>query len=160
MIKVYEKVLDGTERFDHEDKERTWTLDDVANAYRKVMTISSQNSDIDRYTMVSTKLSELYHQKLKNLDMAVEVLSERILFLENQSDSHRVKETYTDIISLLNNESQTNDLDERKAIYLCNALEKVKIRRCQCYGKNGGKFYPLIIVLISIFLYYIVGLER
>ena len=127
MIKVYEKVLDGTERLDNEGKERPWTLEDVANAYRKVMTISSQNADIERYTMISTKLSELYHQKLKNLDKALEVLSERILFLENQSDNHKVKETYTEIIRLLNTESQTTDLDERKTTHLCNALEKVKI---------------------------------
>ena len=55
----------------------------------------------------------------------MEILSERISFLESHSDDGNIKETYTDIIRLLNSESQTNELDEKKTTMLCTALEKV-----------------------------------
>ena len=125
LIKVYEKVLDGSEQYDNDGKERSWNLEDVAKAYSKVLSICSHNADIERYVTVSGKLSEFYLRKTKNVDKALEVLSERITFLESHSDSGSIKETYTDIIRLLNSESQTNELDEKKTTMLCTALEKV-----------------------------------
>ena len=141
LIKVYEKVLDGSEQYDDDRKERSWNLEDVATAYIKVLSICSQNTDIDRYIAVSGKLSEFYLRKTKNVDKALEILSERISFLENHSDCGNIKETYTDIIRLLNSESQTNELDEKKTTMLCTALEKVN--NCEKANKSRWRSFGI-----------------
>ena len=125
LTKVYEKALEGSNQFDHDGRDRQWSLDDVAKAYSKILTICSQTADIDRYISISGKLSEFYQQKMKNLDKALEVLSEKINFLENHHDNSNIKDTYTNIIRLLSHESQTNELEEPKTAMLCTALEKV-----------------------------------
>ena len=125
LVKVYEKALDGSNQCIQDGKERAWSLDDVANAYSKILAICSQNADIERYNNTSTKLAEFYHLKLNDLNQALGVLTEKVSFMENQGDSGKIRETYAVIIRLLCSESQTNDLNECHTTLLCTALEKV-----------------------------------
>ena len=50
LTKLYEKVLnDGKTNESLENKDRKWSLHDVANAYINILLISSQNMDIEKY---------------------------------------------------------------------------------------------------------------
>ena len=90
LTKLYEKILNESQNdTSNESVDRKWNIEDVLTAYSKMLSICSQNVDVDKYINISTKLANLYQQKLNDLDSGLNVLSEKIGFLENQNKFKR-----------------------------------------------------------------------
>ena len=126
-MKLYEKILnDIKDDSSFENKNLKWNLDDVVNAYRKILSIYAQNVDIDKYVGISVKLVQLYQIKLRSLDSALDALSERIRFLETQTNEYtKVTEAYLEMVRLISSEAQANEVSDEKSMILCDTIEKV-----------------------------------
>ena len=129
-MKLYEKILnDIKDDSSFENKNLKWNLDDVVNAYRKILSIYAQNVDIDKYVGISVKLVQLYQIKLRSLDSALDALSERIRFLETQTNEYtKVTEAYLEMVRLISSEAQANEVSDEKSMILCDTIEKVILK--------------------------------
>ena len=127
LSKLYEKLVkeykpDST----IESKDHIWNLNDVANAYSKILSLYSQTNNVEKYVTVSVKLVQLHQTKRKNLDDAVNVITERVDFLcDKPNENERLKDAYAELVRLISSEAQTNDVSDEKNAILCDALEKV-----------------------------------
>ena len=130
LVKLYEKILnDIKDDSSFENKNLKWNLDDVVNAYRKILSIYAQNVDIDKYVGISVKLVQLYQIKLRSLDSALDALSERIRFLETQTNEYtKVTEAYLEMVRLISSEAQANEVSDEKSMILCDTIEKVILK--------------------------------
>ena len=130
LVKLYEKLLNGSKEDLTTDKSNSsWNLGDVVSAYRTILSIYSQTSEIEKYIGISAKLVQLYQSRLKTLEDALNTLSERIEFLQNQKNERaKIKDAYVEIVRLINSEAQISEISEENNATLCNALEKVIIK--------------------------------
>ena len=130
MTKLYEKILNESQNdTTNESVDRKWNIEDVVTAYSKMLSICSQNVDVDKYINISTKLANLYQQKLNDLDSGLNVLSEKIGFLENQNENLKAKETQAEIVQMISSEGQTKSLDNQHNTMLCEAIEQVRVAK-------------------------------
>ena len=130
MTKLYEKILNESQNdTSNESVDRKWNIEDVVTAYSKMLSICSQNVDVDKYINISTKLANLYQQKLNDLDSGLNVLSDKIGFLENQKEYIKVKETQAEIVQMISSEGQTKSLDNQHNTKLCEAIEQVRVAK-------------------------------
>ena len=130
LTKLYEKILNESQNdTTNESVDRKWNIEDVVTAYSKMLSICSQNVDVDKYINVSTKLANLYQQKLHDLDSSLNVLSEKVGFLENQNENLKVKETQAEIVQMISSEGQTKSLDNQHNTMLCEAIEQVRVAK-------------------------------
>ena len=130
LTKLYEKILNESQNdTTNESVDRKWNIEDVVTAYSKMLSICSQNVDVDKYINISTKLANLYQQKLHDLDSGLNVLSEKIGFLENQNENLKVKETQAEIVQMISSEGQTKSLDYQHSTKLCEAIEQVRVAK-------------------------------
>ena len=128
LAKLYEKTLNESQNdTTNENVDRKWNIEDVVTAYSKMLSICSQNVDVDKYINISTKLANLYQQKLNDLDSGLNVLSEKICFLENQNENLKAKETQAEIVQMISSEGQTKSLDNQHNTKLCEAIEQVRV---------------------------------
>ena len=129
LTKLYEKILNESQNdTTNESVDRKWNIEDVVTAYSKMLSICSQNVDVEKYINISTKLANLYQQKLNDLDSGLNVLSEKIGFLENQNENLKAKETQAEIVQMISSEGQTKSLDNQHNTKLCEAIEQVRVR--------------------------------
>ena len=130
LTKLYEKILNESQNdTTNESVDRKWNIEDVVTAYSKMLSICSQNVDVDKYINISTKLANLYQQKLHDLDSALNVLSQKIGFLENQNENLKAKETQAEIVQMISSEGQTKTLDNQHNTKLCEAIEQVRVAK-------------------------------
>ena len=130
LTKLYEKILNESQNdTTNESVDRKWNIEDVVTAYSKMLSICSQNVDVDKYINISTKLANLYQQKLNDLDSGLNVLSEKIGFLENQNENLKAKETQAEIVQMISSEGQTKSLDNQHNTKLCEAIEQVRVAK-------------------------------
>ena len=130
LTKLYEKILNESQNdTTNESVDREWNIEDVVTAYSKMLSICSQNVDVDKYINISTKLANLYQQKLNDLDSGLNVLSEKIGFLENQNENLKAKETQAEIVQMISSEGQTKSLDNQHNTMLCEAIEQVRVAK-------------------------------
>ena len=130
LTKLYEKILNESQNdTTNESVDRKWNIEDVVTAYSKMLSICSQNVDVDKYINISTKLANLYQQKLDDLDSGLNVLSEKIVFLENQNENLKAKETQAEIVQMISSEGQTKSLDNQHNTKLCEAIEQVRVAK-------------------------------
>ena len=130
LTKLYEKILNESQNdTTNESVDRKWNIEDVVTAYSKMLSICSQNVDVDKYINISTKLANLYQQKLNDLDSGLNVLSEKIGFLENQNENLKAKETQAEIVQMISSEGQTKSLDNQHNTMLCEAIEQVRVAK-------------------------------
>ena len=130
LTKLYEKILNESQNdTTNESVDRKWNIEDVVTAYSKMLSICSQNVDVDKYINISTKLANLYQQKLHDLDSALNVLSQKIGFLENQNENLKAKETQAEIVQMISSEGQTKTLDNQHNAKLCEAIEQVRVAK-------------------------------
>ena len=130
LTKLYEKILNESQNdTTNESVDRKWNIEDVVTAYSKMLSICSQNVDVDKYINISTKLANLYQQKLHDLDNGLNVLSEKIGFLENQNENLKAKETQAEIVQMISSEGQTKSLDNQHSTKLCEAIEQVRVAK-------------------------------
>ena len=130
LTKLYEKILNESQNdTSNESVDRKWNIEDVVTAYSKMLSICSQNVDVDKYISISTKLANLYQQKLNDLDSGLNVLSDKIGFLENQKEYLKVKETQAEIVQMISFEGQTTNLDNQHSTKLCEAIEQVRVAK-------------------------------
>ena len=130
LTKLYEKILNESQNdTTNESVDRKWNIEDVVTAYSKMLSICSQNVDVDKYINISTKLANLYQQKLNDLDSGLNVLSEKIGFLENQNENLKAKETQAEIVQMISSEGQTKTLDNQHNTKLCEAIEQVRVAK-------------------------------
>ena len=130
LTKLYEKILNESQNdTTNENVDRKWNIEDVVTAYSKMLSICSQNVDVDKYINISTKLANLYQQKLHDLDSGLNVLSDKIGFLENQNENLKVKETQAEIVQMISSEGQTKSLDNQHSTKLCEAIEQVRVAK-------------------------------
>ena len=130
LTKLYEKILNESQNdTTNESVDRKWNIPDVVTAYSKMLSICSQNVDVDKYINISTKLANLYQQKLNDLDGGLHVLSEKIGFLETQKEYLKVKETHAEIVQMISFEGQTKSLDNQHSTKLCEAIEQVRMTK-------------------------------
>ena len=130
LTKLYEKILNESQNdTTNESVDRKWNIEDVVTAYSKMLSICSQNVDVDKYINISTKLANLYQQKLDDLDSGLNVLSEKIGFLENQNENLKAKETQAEIVQMISSEGQTKSLDNQHNTKLCEAIEQVRVAK-------------------------------
>ena len=130
LTKLYEKILNESQNdTTNENVDRKWNIEDVVTAYSKMLSICSQNVDVDKYINISTKLANLYQQKLNDLDSGLNVLSEKIGFLENQNENLKAKETQAEIVQMISSEGQTKTLDNQHNTKLCEAIEQVRVAK-------------------------------
>ena len=127
LTKLYENVLEASKNnANFADSDRKWGLNDVVNAYRKILSICEETLDIDKFVGVSIKLVQLHQTRLHKLDDALEVLKDRILFLEKQNESTKIKEAYVEMVQIISAEAQVTEVSsDERSILLCEALEKV-----------------------------------
>ena len=94
------------------------------------MSIYSQTSEIEKYIGVSAKLVQFYQSRLKTLEDALNTLSERIAFLQNQTNERaKINDAYVEMVRLIGSEAQISEMSEENNATLCNALEKVIIQK-------------------------------
>ena len=131
LVKLYEKLLIGSkEDLTTDRSNRSWNLDDVVFAYRTILSIYSQTAEIEKYIVISAKLVQLYQSRLKTLDDALNTLSERIAFLQNQTNERaKINDAYVEMVRLISSEAQISEISEENNATLCNALEKVIIQK-------------------------------